>query len=291
MANDIEMKKRGTLTSVGWDILLITLGTFVFAVGVEAILVHQKFIIGGLYGTCLFLYYETNLLSPGQWFFLLNIPLLIMGWIYLSRRFFYYSLYGVAAITLFTEILNLNFPIEDQLYAAVAGGVICGIGTGIVLRSRGSGGGLDIIAILLNQKLNFGIGKFYMIFNAVLFLIVLSQYKPDIVIASLILTFISTISLEQVLALFNQRKIVFILSDKYEEITEAITKDLQLGATLLDARGAYSGTKKQMVMTITNNLQLKRLENKVFNIDKNSLFIVENTFNVIGADLGKRRMY
>ncbi len=285
------MKKQSPLATAGWNILLITLGSFIFAVGVESILVHQKFIIGGLYGTSLFLYYQTNMLSSGLWFFILNIPLLIVGWIYLSKRFFYYSVYGVSAVTLFTELLTLNYPIENQLYAAVAGGVICGIGSGIVLRSWGSGGGLDIIAILLNQKFNFGVGKFFMIYNALLFTVVLSQYKPDIVIASLILTFISTLSLEQVLTLFNQRKIVFILSDKYKEITKTITTDLHMGATLLDARGAYSNKKKQMVMTITNNLQLKRLENRVFNVDENALFIVENSFNVIGADLGKRKMY
>jgi len=285
------MKKHNPLATAGIDILLITLGSFIFSVGVESILVHQKFIIGGLYGTSLFIYYQTSLLSSGIWYFILNMPLLLVGWIYLSRRFFYYSVYGVSAVTFFTEMLTLNFPIENQLYAAVAGGVICGIGSGTVLRSRGSSGGLDVIAILLNQKFNFGVGKFFMLYNAALFTVVLSQYKPDLVIASLILTFISTLSLEQVLALFNQRKIVFILSDKFQEITKTITRDLHLGATLLDARGAYSGRKKQMVMTITNNLQLKRLENRVFTIDADALFIVENSFNVIGADLGKRKMY
>jgi len=285
------MKMQGRLATIGLDIVLITLGSLVFAIGVEAILVHQKFIIGGLYGTCLFLYYQTGLLTPGQWFLLLNTPLLIVGWIYLSRRFFYYSVYGVITLTVFTEILRLNYHIENQLYAAVAGGVICGIGTGIVLRSRGSSGGLDIVAIILNQKFNFGVGKFYMFYNTILFSIVLSQYKPDIVIASLILTFISTISLEQVLTLFNQRKIVYILSNEFEQITNTITGELHMGATLIDVKGAYSGKKKQMVMTITNNLQLKRLENKVFNIDQEALFIVENSFHVIGSGLGKRKMY
>lgn len=285
------MENPNTVATVCKDLLLITLGTFIFAVGAEAILIHQQFIIGGLYGACLFLYYKTHLLSAGQWFFIFNIPFLIVGWIYLSRRFFYYSLYGVCALTFFTEILNLDYPIEEQLYAAVAGGVICGIGTGIVLRSRGSSGGLDIIAIILNQKFNFGVGKFFMIFNAFLFSLVISQYKPDIVIASMILTFISTLSLEQVLTLFNQRKIVYILSNKFEAIAQTITHDLHMGATLIDAKGAYSGTKKQMVMTITNNLQLKRLENKVLNLDQNALFIVENTFSVIGSGLGKRKMY
>ena len=285
------MKMQGRFATIGLDIVLITLGSLVFAIGVEAILVHQKFIIGGLYGTCLFLYYQTGLLTPGQWYLLLNIPLLIAGWIYLSRRFFYYSVYGVIILTVFTEILHLNYHIENQLYAAVAGGVICGIGSGIILRSRGSGGGLDVMAIILNQKFNLGVGKFYMLYNTILFTFVLTQYKPDIVIASLILTFIASISLEQVLALFNQRKIVYILSNEFEQITGVITGELHMGATLIDVKGAYSGKKKQMVMTITNNLQLKRLENKVFSIDQEALFIVENSFNVIGSGLGKRKMY
>ncbi len=285
------MKSKQSFTSLLWNVLLITLGAFVYAVGAEGILVHHNFIIGGIYGTGLLIYYETNLFSPGIWYFLLNIPLLITGWIFLSKRFFFYSLYGVCALTLFAELLTLNFMINDQMYAAIAGGAICGVGAGINLRSRGSSGGLDIIAIILNQKFNFGVGKFFMIYNVALFTFMLTQYQPDIVIASIILTFISTVSLEHVLAMFNQRKIVYILSDNYKELVNAITTDLHLGATLIEAKGAYSGKRKQMLMTITNNLQLKRLEEKVFTIDPGALFIVENSFNVIGSNFGKRKMY
>jgi uncharacterized membrane-anchored protein YitT (DUF2179 family) len=210
---------------------------------------------------------------------------------FLSKRFFFYSVYGVCALTLFAEFLTLNFMINDQLYAAIAGGAICGVGAGINLRSRGSSGGLDIIAIILNQRLNFGVGKFFMLYNAALFSFMLTKYQPDIVIASIILTFISSVSLEHVLALFNQRKIVYILSDNYQELVSTITRDLHLGATLIEARGAYSGKQKQMLMTITNNLQLKRLEEKVFTIDPDALFIVENSFNVIGSNFGKRKLY
>ncbi len=285
------MKSKHSFTSVLWNILLITFGAFVYAAGAEAILVHHNFIIGGIYGTGLLIYYETNLFSPGIWYFLLNVPLLITGLIFLSKRFFFYSLYGVCALTFFAELLTLNFMINNQLYAAIAGGAICGVGAGINLRSRGSSGGLDIIAIILNQKFNFGVGKFFMLYNAALFAFMLTRYQPDIVIASIILTFISSVSLEHVLAMFNQRKIVYILSDHYEELVKAVTKDLHLGATLIEARGAYSGKRKQMLMTITNNLQLKRLEEKVFSIDQDALFIVENSFNVIGSSFGKRKLY
>lgn len=285
------MKSKNPFTSALWDILLLTLGSLVYAIGAEAILVHHKFVIGGIYGTALLIYYKSNILSPGIWYLLLNIPLLITGWIVLGRRFFFYSLYGVCTLTFFAETLTLNFAIQDQLYAAIAGGAICGVGAGINLRSRGSGGGLDIIAIILNQKFNFGVGKFFMLYNVALFTFVFSLYHVDIVIASIILTFISSIALDQVLALFNQRKIVYILSNSFKEIVDTITNDMHQGATLIEAKGAYSGKQKHMLMTITNNLQLKRLEEKVFTIDPDALFIVENSFNVIGSTFGKRKMY
>lgn len=285
------MKAKNSVSQVFWNLLLITIGSLLFSIGAEAILVHHKFIIGGLYGTSLLIFYQTGTLSPGIWYFLLNIPLFIVGWIFLSRRFFFYSLYGVSVLTLFTEVISLDFAILEQLYAAIAGGVICGIGSGVILRSRGSGGGLDTLAIILNQKFNFGVGKFFMLYNVVLFSVVATQYNADIVIASMILTFTSTLSLEQVLSLFNQRKIVYILSEFHQEIADTIIKDMKQGATLLKAKGAYSGKEKEMVMTVTNNLQIKRLEDKVFDVDPNALFIVENSFNVIGSGFGKRKIY
>lgn len=282
---------KHSFRSIIWNLVLLTIGSLVFAIGAQAILVHHNFIIGGLFGTGMLIYYKSGMLSPGIWYLLLNIPLLIAGWIFLSRRFFLYSLYGVCMLSFFAEILTLDFAITDQLYAAVAGGAICGVGAGISLRSRGSGGGLDIIAIIFHQKFNFGVGKFFMLYNAALYTLVFSQYEPNIVIASIIVTFVSSISLEHVLSLFNQRKIVYILSDNHQAIIDTISFDLQQGATLLPATGAYTGRQTQMIMTITNNLQLKRLEEKVFDIDPQALFIVENSFNVIGSNFGRRKIY
>ena len=282
---------KHSFRSIVWNLVLLTIGSLVFAIGAQAILVHHNFIIGGLFGTGMLIYYKSGMLSPGIWYLLLNIPLLIAGCIFLSRRFFLYSLYGVCMLSFFAEILTLDFAITDQLYAAVAGGAICGVGAGISLRSRGSGGGLDIIAIIIHQKFNFGVGKFFMLYNAALYTLVFSQYQPDIVIASIIVTFVSSISLEHVLSLFNQRKIVYILSDNHQAIIDTISFDLQQGATLLPATGAYTGRQTQMIMTITNNLQLKRLEEKVFDIDPQALFIVENSFNVIGSNFGRRKIY
>jgi len=277
--------------SVFWNLFLLTAGSVIYIVGMNGIVVHHSFIPGGLYGLCLFIYYKTGLLSPGTWYLVLNIPLFILGWIYISRRFLLYTIYSVVVIFFAAEFITVNFGITNQTYAAIAGGFVCGAGSGIILRSIGSAGGLDVIAIILFRYFNIGVGRTYLGFNILLFSMVLAQYSADIFIASIILTFVTTNALNYVLTLSNQRKIVYIISDKSAEITQDIIDRLHLGATKIQAKGAYTNQDKEIVMTITNNLQLKRLEESVFKIDADALFIVENSYNVIGSNFNKRKIY
>ncbi len=285
-----DMKKEFTY-SPAWNIFLITLGSVLFSLGAKAIVMHHNFITGGLFGLGLLSYYKTQWLSPAIWFFIFNLPLFLVGWVFMSRRFFLYSLYSVVVVSLSSELIQLNFDIHEQLYAAIAGGIVCGVGSGIILRSLGSGGGLDIVALILNQKFNIGVGRVYLVFNAVLFSFMISYAGMDLFIASVILVFISSVSLEYVLALFNQRKIVYVVGEKTKDISEALISELGQGATFIQGRGAYSGRDKLILMAITNNILLKRIEEMVFKIDPEALFIVENTFNVIGAAFGRRKLY
>jgi uncharacterized membrane-anchored protein YitT (DUF2179 family) len=277
--------------SVAWNLLLLTAGSVVYIVGMNGVVVHHNFIPGGIYGLCLLLYYKTGLLSPGSWYLLLNIPLFILGWIYVSRRFLLYTIYSVVVIFLAAEFITIDFGITDQLYAAIAGGFICGAGSGLILRSIGSAGGLDVIAIILYRYFNIGVGRTYMGFNIFLFTLVLTQYSADIVIASIILTFVTSHALNYIMTMSNQRKIVYIISDRSREIASEVIDRLRFGATMIQARGAYSGQDKEIVMTITNSLQLKRLEEAVFKIDEHALFIVENSYNVIGSNFNHRKLY
>ena len=285
------IRKQQALKSVTWNLFLIALGSVIFSFGAKAILIHHHFIIGGLYGTALLTYYTTDMFSPGVFFLIGNLPIMGVGAFLVSRRFLLYSLWGALVVTLSSELISYDLHILNQLYAAVAGGIICGAGSGIILRTLGSGGGLDIVAVILNQKFNIGVGKFFIVYNTCLFSIALTLYEIDLVVASFILTFISSITLEYVLALFNQRKIVYILSDFSQRIAQILLTEMKLGVTVIGAKGAYSGKEQEMLMTITNNLQVKRLEKKVFDVDPNALFIVENSFNVIGSSFGKRKIY
>lgn len=277
--------------SIFWNLFLLTIGPVIYIIGMNGIVIHQNFIPGGLYGLCLFIYYKTGLLSPGTMYLLFNIPLLILGWIYISHRFLLYTIYSVVVIFLASEFITTDFGIVNQTYAAIAGGFVCGAGSGIILRSIGSAGGLDIIAIILFRYFNIGVGRTYLGFNIILFSLVLSQYSADIFIASIILTFVTANALNYVLTLSNQKKIVYIISEQSTEIVKDVIDRLKLGATKIQAKGAYSGQDKEIVMTITNNLQLKRLEESVFRIDSEALFIVENSYNVIGSNFNKRKIY
>ncbi|MFP4316269.1 MAG: YitT family protein [Desulfovibrionales bacterium] len=285
------MKTQEITYSIPWNLFLITVGSVIFSVSLKGIALPHNFIAGGLFGSSLLLHYATGLLSAGVIYFLLNLPMFVIGWRYIGRRFMFYSLFAMVVTSLAFEVITVDFGIKNQLYAAVACGVLSGFGAGIVLRSLGSNGGLDVVAVWLFQRYNIGIGKFYLLFNLVLFLLTAMFLDIDLVIASLIMVFISSGMVEHTLSMFSQRKVVLIVSDKTEDIAREVLSRLKLGATFIKGQGAYSGRDKNILMTVINNIQLKKLEEIVFTEDEQALFIVENTFNVLGSSFSKRKIY
>jgi uncharacterized membrane-anchored protein YitT (DUF2179 family) len=113
----------------------------------------------------------------------------------------------------------------------------------------------------------------------------------DLVIASMISVFITAFTVDYCLSLFNQRKLALIISEKPEEIADEVMTSLKIGATLLPGIGAYKRATKTIVMVVINNIQLKRLEEIVFTSDPQSLFIVDNTFTVLGSTFSRRKTY
>jgi uncharacterized membrane-anchored protein YitT (DUF2179 family) len=287
----MSTKKKAIVFSVAWNLILLTAGPVVLAIGIKAIAIPNGFITGGFSGLSLLIYYAFGGLSPGIWYFVLNIPLFIAGWIFLSRRFFFYSLFGMVVLTVAIDLIPFTIPIHDKLLAALAAGVLIGAGAGSYLHSFGSAGGSDIIAIILNQKFNVKIGRFYFYFNLVLFGLSFGFMDIDIILFSLILSFVVSQVADYFLSMFNQRKMVIIISDRSDSIAKAIFEKLNRGSTFLFGRGAYTGRRKKVIMTVVNNYQLKRLEEAVFNVDSDAFFITENTFSVIGKGFSRRKQY
>jgi uncharacterized membrane-anchored protein YitT (DUF2179 family) len=287
----MTQKKSKFVYSVFWNCTLITVGSLIQALSLKGIATPHQFVPGGLFGVSSLLYYLTEFLNPGLLYLLLNIPMFVLGYIFISRRFLWYSALAMGLITLFYQLIQFEIRIESQLYAALTLGVMLGFGAGMVLRSLGSNGGLDVIAVILYQKYNIGIGKTYFGFNLLLFSISFISLDNDLVIASIIAVFVTSLTLEYTLSMFNQRKLAFIISEKSEEIADRIMTTLKIGTTLLPAVGAYRKENRTVMMVVINNIQLKRLEEMVFTTDEHALFIVENTFNVLGSTFSKRKLY
>jgi uncharacterized membrane-anchored protein YitT (DUF2179 family) len=283
--------KRQLLSSVSWNLLLITVGSLLYGIGVKAIVVPQNFITGGITGVSLLCYYTTNILSPGIWYFIINTPLFLLGWKLVSRRFFLYSLYGMVMSSMWFELITFTIPLHDPFLVMLAGGTVVGAGAGIVFHSLGSLGGNDIIAIVLHQKFNIRMGTFFFAFNLILFAFSFGALNLEMVLYSLAMSFVSSFVLEHVLMMFNQRKMVLIISEAHEAIAWDINQTLRRGVTYLEGKGAYSGREKKIILTVVHNYQLKRLESLALHHDPSAFMITENTFNVLGKGFSKQKVY
>ncbi|QAZ68301.1 YitT family protein [Solidesulfovibrio carbinolicus] len=277
--------------NIFFNLAVLTFGAAVYSFGIKDIVVAKGLMSGGVSGVALLLFYLTGALGPGVYYFLLNLPLMVLGWVSLSRRFILYTVYGMGILSLFMQLLPERALIADPLLAAVFGGAVMGAGSGIMLRTLGSAGGTDILAIWLNQKYNLRIGQFNFVFNLAVFAAGMAFYDPTLALYSIILSYANSKVMDYVLALFNQRKMVFIISDKADAIARDIISSLKRGATFLHGAGAYTGKSKRVILTITNTVEIKRLEELVFSHDPNAFFVVENTFNVLGEGFSRRKVY
>lgn len=282
---------RNYTFTIPWNLFLLTIGSVLIALSIKAVAVPHGLITGGVSGISLLLYYFTQTLTPGLWLLLLNIPIAILGWLMVSRRFLMYTIYGMISITLFIDLIPFTLPVQDNFLAAIAAGALLGAGTGTTLRSLGSSGGLDILGVILHQRFGFRIGQISFLFNLGVFTLSMALMDMDIVLYSLVLVFVSAQITDYVLSMFNQRKLVFIISNQAPAIARVIMDEAQRGVTLLEGQGGYTGLPKQVVMTVVNNVQQKKLEELIFTLDPDAFVIFENTFNVIGKGFSKRKIY
>ena len=285
------MKFQNITYSIPWNLFLITLGSFIVGIGLKAIVIPHGMITGGFSGAGILVFYYTQIFTPGIWYFIINIPVFIFGWLFISRRFLLYSIYGTIVLTVAIDLIQFKIPVKDLMLAVLAGGTIVGAGAGIVFRSLGSAGGNDIIAIILNQKFGIRIGTYNFSFNFVLFFFSFGLLDTDLILYSMAMSFITSQVIDYFMTLFNQRKMIFIISNNPRQITDEINKKLRRGATFLKGEGAYTGKNKDIIMTVVNTFQIKRIEEIAFAIDPDAFLITENTFNVLGKGFSKRKIY
>lgn len=287
----LEEKFRKITFGIPWNLFLLTLGSLLIAFSVKAIAVPHGLLTGGMSGFGLLIYYIVGGLSPGQWYFLLNVPVFILGWIFISRRFFFYSLYGMVVSAVFLDMITYTMPIKDVWLAVLACGSILGVGAGMTLRTLGSTGGSDILAVIFKQKMNMSIATFEFWFNLVIFLGGFAWLDPSIMLYSIAMTFVTAVAIDYILNMFGEREMVIIISDHPEAIVKGIFEKLDRGVTVLEGRGGYTEARKQVVMTMVTSVQIKRLEELVYSVDPEAFTIMGSGFRVLGRGFSARKVY
>ena len=291
MTNTFKDKLRGMTFGVPWNLALLTLGSYLIAFSVKAIAVPHGLLTGGMSGISLLCYYAFGGLTTGEWYFALNLPVFILGWVFVSKRFFFYSLYGMVASSIFIDTIPYALHMDDIWLAVITGGGIMGAGVGIALRSLGSTGGSDILAVICKEKFNMSMGSFEFWFNMIGFIGGFIYLDMNIVFYSIAMTFVIAFAIEYVLGMFSERKMVMIVSDHHAAINAAILTDLDRGVTILEGTGGYTGDPRKVIMTMISSMQLKELEELVYTIDQDAFFIMGSRFHVQGQGFSSRKVY
>ena len=271
-----------------WNLLLIFLGSVLCAAAIKGILVPKQFLAGGVTGLAILGHYVFPSLPIGFIYFLLNIPLFVIGWVFVGRRFFWYSLAGMIIFSAVIFWPFPIFPIEDMILNALAAGIVTGIGSGIILRSLGSAGGLDILSIILFKRFSIRPGTTVMAFHAVLLFIALFRLPMERVLYTLIYFFINAYFVNLVVIGLSQRKAVMIISSHWKEISGQIMEKLQRGVTIVQGEGGYSGQQLHILYSVVTLTELSRFKEIVRKIDPDAFVVVTETLEVMGKRIGNQ---
>ncbi len=279
---------KHAIVKVGWNLVLLAFGSTICAVAINGILIPGKLLAGGVGGLSVFIYYLIPVVPVGVSYFLLNIPLFVLGWLLVGRRFFLYSLAGMTLFSLVVLVPVPPFPIQEPLLKALAAGILSGIGSGIILKSLGSGGGLDILSVILLKRFSLRIGATVMGFNTLLLLASLFWFSLEVVLYTLIYMFVTSQLINLVVTGFNQRKAVMVVSAKWEEIAREIMEHMQRGVTIVNGQGGYTGQSLKILYSVVTFQELSRFKEMVRQHDPQAFLVVTETIEVMGRGIGNQ---
>jgi len=271
-----------------WNLVLIVIGSVLCAVAINGILIPNRFLAGGFTGLALLLHYVVPSVPVGMIYFLLNVPNFILGWVHVGRRFFFYSLAGMVIFSISLMLPLPELKIDDLILCALTAGILTGIGSGIILRSLGSAGGLDILAVIVYKKLSIRIGATSLAFNAILLLAAAIRIPLDIVLYTLIYIYVTAYMVNLVVTGFNQRKAVMIISQKWRAISDEIMGRMNRGVTVVQGEGGYSRQPVKILYAVITFSELSRFKNRVRQIDPEAFVVVTETLEVMGKGIGNQ---
>ena len=256
----------------------ILLGCTVFSLGFDLFLDPNNINVGGITGIAMILRELFGFGSIGAYFAAINIPLFLLGYKELGRRFFIGSMLGMLFSTVLLDLLTIiPVPKIDLMLAALYGGGLTGLGLGLVFMAGASTGGSD------KRFRRLKLSRLMLILD-IITVTLTGVVFHDITrtLYSALPLYVSALVMDSVIYGLDYSSMALIISDKYSEIVAEIARKLERGTTLLDAHGGYHGDSRQVVMCAIRRRQITELKDLVSRIDPNAFMILQDAHQVLG---------
>ena len=274
----------GRLRALAWDYLVLAIGTLLLSAAYALFLVPARISAGGVTGLAVVLHYLFGL-PTGLLVFVLNVPLLVAGYLYLGGlRFTVRTLFSVAIFSLTVDWLGtIIHPFtHDAFLATLYGGVISGIGIGLVFGRGASTGGTTIVARILQNVTGLSAGIAQLTVDAVVVGIAGLVFGPQLALYSLIVLFVSGKAIDWTLEGLSGERVALIVSPAAETISTRVTHELGRGVTILQGRGGYTGADRPVIMCVLDRSQEPMLRALIQSEDPTAFMVVTAATTVLG---------
>ena len=272
------------------DCGLIVLGTFIVAASLVIFISPLKLAPGGVYGIAIILHhlFEFPIGFSG---IALDIPLLLIGILWLGPKFGLKTVTGIVSLSLWITLLENIYGYEPLIHdssadflMALCGGVFAGVGLGIVFKTRATSGGTDIIATIIAKYFrHVPLGTILIMVDSLIVLLALAIFQDwKVPLYSWLVIYVTGIVADKVVAGFSSAKVVLIISDRYDEIRSRIMNDLGRGGTFLKGEGMYHHSEKKIIYTTVSRKQLPQLLYFVHEIDPKAFISVLDSSSTLG---------
>lgn len=269
------------------SIFYILVGTFIMTTGTIFFNIPLKIAAGGVTGFAQVINYYISNLNIGLVMGVLNVILLLVGYMVIGKEFGLYTIIGAGSysgfMTIFDALIEIKEPIlGDNLANLILGAVLIGLGLAIVFRQNASTGGTDVLAKILESKMGISVSKGMLIVDAFVIALAGLTFGLQSGIYAFMSLYITTWVLDNTIAGFNSKIQMVIVSKEIENINNFIHKEINRGTTFYDARGGYTKKEQNVLVSIVDTKQYIKIRNYINSIDDDAFVYITNINEVIG---------
>lgn len=277
--------KENKMKELGIDIAVDVIGGMLIAVGIYNFAAKAGFPMTGFSGIALIFYHLFGL-PIGTMTIVLNIPVVLICYKLLGRKFFLCSLRTMIISSVLMDVVAPMLPVYngDRILAALCTGVFAGLGYAMIYMRNSSTGGADFIIMAMKKmRPHMSIGQIAFIMDFIIILLGGAIFKEaDGIIYGMIVTFILSAVIDKVMYGIDAGKMTLIVTDKGQEVADVIDEYSGRGSTLLRGVGSYSKEEKQVVMCACNNKQMYTIRRMVKDVDPKAFTVIMESNEVVG---------